>query len=252
MPSAQRAPAQPFNDVDGYQHIPLQPVSSSQIRAIGHDPERSMLAIQFNHGAMAVYQYPGVSADTFKAFQAAKSIGTFFGQHIKDLAFSKYPASVLEDQQDAQAVTPASIAALLNGVEYSRDVVSHEIAAQAKAAGILIVYGASDDLIEFDGAWSDEAGAGENTEVMIDATGVLPSWETVKDEDNEELAAEWHVRKRGARIITTLWAPKDDDGNEYASWAYTTDIPHSTFDVMEDGELYCRGICLAVADLSKA
>ncbi len=245
-------PAAAFNAASEYQHIPLTPVSSNQIAAIGYDAARSTLALTFARGPGSVYHYPNFSAESFAALKAAESKGTFFGQHIKTLPFSKFEASVLEGHQDAQAVTPASIAALLHGVGYSRDVVSHEIAAQAKAAGILIVYGASDDLIEFDGAWSDETGAGENTEVMIDATGVLPSWETVKSEDNEDLAAEWHVRKRGARIITTLWAPKDEAGNEYASWAYKTDIPHSTFDVMEDGELYCRGICLAVTDLSKA
>jgi len=252
MPSAQRAPAQPFSDPKDYQHITLFPVESSQLRAVGYDTGRHVLAAQFLHGAQAIYHYPNVTPELHAAFLASDSKGAFFGKHIQPLAFSKFEASVLDSAPADQAVTPASIAALLHGVEYSRDVVSHEIADQAKAAGILIVYGASDDLIEFDGAWSDEAGAGENTEVMIDATGVLPSWETVKDEDDEEQAAEWHVRKRGARIITTLWGPKDDAGNEYASWAYKTDIPHSTFDVMEDGELYCRGIVLAVADLAKA
>lgn len=250
MPSAQRAPAQPFNDVADYKHIALQPVDSSQISGIGH--AGSTLAVQFKHGAQAIYHYPGVIPSVFAEFMAAESKGNFFKQHINGRAFEKYPASVLEGQQDAQAVTPASIAALLHGVEYSRDVVSHEIAAQAKAAGILIVCGASDDLVEFYGAWRDEAGAGNNTEVLIDATGVLPSWDSVSGESDEEQAAEWHVRKRGARIITTLWAPKDDDGNEYASWAYKTDIPHSTFDVMDDGDLYCRGICFALADLAKA
>ena len=34
------------------------------------------------------------------------------------------------------------------------------------------------------------------------------------------------------------------------AWTYMTDIPHATFDVMDDGELYCRGIVFALADLT--
>ena len=40
------------------------------------------------------------------------------------------------------------------------------------------------------------------------------------------------------------------DGDEY-SWTYKTDIPHATFDVMEDGEKFCRGIVFSVNDLPK-
>lgn len=243
-------PAAAFNAASEYQHIPLTPVSSNQIAAIGYDAARSTLALTFARGPGSVYHYPNFSAESFAALQAADSKGTFFGQHIKTLPFSKFEASVLDGAPADQAVTPASIAAELTGRELApRDAhIPDDVVARAKAAGILIVCGASDDLVEFYGAWRDEAGADNNTEVMIDATGVLPSWETVKDEDDEEQAAEWHVRKRGARTITTLWAPDEPS----CSWAYKTDIPHSTFDVMEDGELYCRGIVLAVADLAKA
>ena len=51
--------------------------------------------------------------------------------------------------------TTQSIAAVLHGSEYPL-YPSKEISAQAKAAGIVIVYGASDDLMEFDGAFRDE------------------------------------------------------------------------------------------------
>jgi hypothetical protein len=38
-------------------------------------------------------------------------------------------------------------------------------------------------------------------------------------------------------------------GKDDTSWSYETDIPHATFDVLEDGEVYCRGIVFALADL---
>ena len=35
------------------------------------------------------------------------------------------------------------------------------------------------------------------------------------------------------------------------SWSYLTDIPHKTFDIMEDGEIYCRGIVFSLDDLGE-
>lgn len=49
---------------------------------------------------------------------------------------------------------------------------------------------------------------------------------------------------KGCRVIEAVWCPDEPD----CSWAYKTDIPHVTFDVVEDGELYCRGIVFRLAD----
>lgn len=79
-----------------YDHIPLLPVNSSQLKAVGYDARRHILAAQFLHGAQAVYHYPNVTPELYAEFAASDSKGTFFGQHIKALPFEKYPASVLE------------------------------------------------------------------------------------------------------------------------------------------------------------
>lgn len=249
MPRSNTPPAA-FNAASEYQHIPLTPVSSNQIAAIGYDAARSTLALTFARGPGNVYHYPNFSAESFAALQAADSKGTFFGKHIQTLPFSKFESSVLEGQQD-QADTPATIAALLHGREYAaRDAhITDEAQARALAAGILIVCGASDDLVEFYGAWRDEEGAYNGTTLMLDAKGVLPSWEQIQDDGDESRHADYHARKPHVRTIEALWAPEEPEG---ASWAYKTDIPHSTFDIMEDGEIYCRGICFALADLTKA
>jgi len=139
--------------------------------------------------------------------------------------------------------SPASIAAALHGLEYPLSI-PKELAAEAKAAGIVIVYGASDDLMEFDGAFRDEIGAYDGTEALIDANGVLPSWESASED--EEAARDYFERKPKVRTIEAVWSPDEPDG---ASWAYKTDIPHVTFDVMEDGEIYCRGIVFALTDI---
>lgn len=138
----------------------------------------------------------------------------------------------------------AEIAAKLHGLEYPLRVPA-DVAAEAKAAGIVIVYGASDDLMEFDGAIYDEVDAYEGATAQIDAKGVLPSWDSASED--EDAARDYFERKPKCRTIEALWSPAVPDG---ASWAYKTDIPHQTFDVMEDGGIYCRGIVFSVSDLT--
>lgn len=77
--------------------IPLTPVTSSQVKAIGYDPLTKTLACQFAHGPGHVYHYSGVEPKMHADFMASKSIGKFFGQHIKALPFSKYEAPKAEE-----------------------------------------------------------------------------------------------------------------------------------------------------------
>ena len=72
--------------------IAMDSVESSQLKAIGYDPETKTLAVTFTRGLPSVYHYPEVSQETFDEFLAAESVGTYFGQHIKDLPFKKYHA----------------------------------------------------------------------------------------------------------------------------------------------------------------
>lgn len=81
--------------------IPLTPVKSSQVKAIGYDPLTKRLACQFAHGAGHLYVYPNVEPKTHADFMAAESIGKFFGQHIKSLPFEKYEAPKAEETAPA-------------------------------------------------------------------------------------------------------------------------------------------------------
>lgn len=130
------------------------------------------------------------------------------------------------------------LAAKLNGREYLHEITRGE-AELAKASGLVVVYG--DDLIEFRGAIRDEGGA--PGDVLIDAKGALPSWDSASE--CEETAQEYFERKAKARTITALWAKEPG-----YSWTYKTDIPHETFEIVEDGEPYCRGIVFNIGDIS--
>lgn len=72
--------------------IPMAPVTSNQVAAIGYDPATETLAVTFTRGAGAIYHYHGVSPELHAKFLGAGSIGSFFGQHIKPLPFKKFPA----------------------------------------------------------------------------------------------------------------------------------------------------------------
>jgi hypothetical protein len=136
------------------------------------------------------------------------------------------------------------IAASLNGIQNPRNrILPADIAAMAKREGVLVVYGASDDLMEFEGAFHDEFDCYEGGTAWIHAGGILTKEEIDLDDDDDSELLLYAQRKAAARTIRAIW---DSEGY---SWTYKTDIPHVTFDMMEDGEKYCRGIVFNVADI---
>jgi hypothetical protein len=136
------------------------------------------------------------------------------------------------------------IASMLNGAQYPLRIPT-DIVKGAKEAGLVIVYGASDDLMEFEGAISDEIGANDGTTAYVDSKGLLPDRDSIQD---DEVLKDYFAREPHAKAIEALWCQE----GEY-SFTYRTNIPHETFDVLEDGcPPYCRGIVFALADVPAA
>lgn len=131
--------------------------------------------------------------------------------------------------------TKEELATLLNNREYRHEVPDDlgRIAAENK---LVIVFGASDDLCEFRGAINDEVDIGMGT-IPIEKDGVLRN---ECDERNCPYFAK--LIKRASRI-EAVW------GEACIDWTYKTDIPHTTFDIYEDGEVYCRGIVFSLEDV---
>ena len=121
-------------------------------------------------------------------------------------------------------MTAEQFAARLTGRAYGNEITTAD-AAEAKRAGLVVVYGASDDLMEFEGAIYDEVGAWEGATVYVRRDG------TVADEPP------------GA-CIDALWCAEPG-----YSWTYRTELSHATFEIVEDGEPYCRGIVFRMEDL---
>lgn len=65
----------------------MQPVESTQIAAIGHDPTRNALRIQFKDFKTKqpgnTYEYANFTVEDFEKFLAAESKGKHFGATIK-------------------------------------------------------------------------------------------------------------------------------------------------------------------------
>ena len=102
---------------------------------------------------------------------------------------------------------------------------------EAKQSGLVIVTGASDDLMEFDGAIRDEGGCFDGGRVYFDKDGV--------DQEGEE-RANW---------IDAVWCDGMNRDGLPAAWTYKTDIPCEHFDIWEDGEIYCVGLVFSIEDL---
>lgn len=60
----------------------LTPVESSNLKAIGYDPDLRRLTVQFNSGA--THHYIGVDPHTHAALMAAPSKGQYFHRWIRN------------------------------------------------------------------------------------------------------------------------------------------------------------------------
>jgi hypothetical protein len=139
-------------------------------------------------------------------------------------------------------VTPKELAEILNGREYGEEMTKDEQNAAAEN-NLVVVFGASDDLMEFRGAIDDELGAYEGTDAWVDASGLLPTWEEVLTDANKNDIRDWLGREDAAVRIEAKW---DSEGY---SWTFETKIQHETFEIVEDGEKYCRGIVFSLESL---
>ena len=137
-------------------------------------------------------------------------------------------------------MTKEKLAEQLNGCEIGKEI-SREFKAVAKNNGLVVIFGASDDLMEFRGAIDDECGAYSGTTALIDAKGLLPDRDQIDDDDVLE---DFFHRRKTAKEVNVIWC-----GTKEYSWTYETELPHASFDVMEDGKKYCRGIILKLPSL---
>jgi len=137
-------------------------------------------------------------------------------------------------------ITAAEAAAMLNDGEYGKEG-SRVLFAEMKAAGLVALFGSSDDTMEFRGAINEEVGCYGGGKAYVDWYGL------VQNECDRSACPYFEREKEKATVIKALWEHGDDD----VAWQYETDIPHSKFVINEDGRPYCIGIVFALADVPK-
>ncbi len=122
----------------------------------------------------------------------------------------------------------------ISGKEYGYPQFTKEEIETAEENGFIIVYGASDDLMEFDGGFCGEGGCFDGGEVFFNKHGVCY--------DDEK-------RESYPNCINAVWDGDTDESGKLIPWTYETDIPHETFMIYEGGEPYCRGIVFRLEDV---
>ena len=146
------------------------------------------------------------------------------------------PVAVVAEKTGSSAASV--LAARLNNRGYLSEMTKDE-EKDAKAANLVVVFGYSDDNIEFRGAVNDElgcwcGGSSNHRDFYISREGFVRA-----NEDDKPLNA------TGERLIRAFWC----DFSTGASWSYQTNIPHETFNIYEDGELFCIGMVFSLNDI---
>ena len=123
-------------------------------------------------------------------------------------------------------------ARLINGRQYGYQMFTKEELQLAKDNGIVIVTGASDDLVELEGAITDEGDCFEGGQIHVKA---IPNGGIV-----------YNCERSDVFSFTAKWCAEKDVNGNTISWTYDVPIEHDTFMIYEDDEPYCRGFVFRV------
>lgn len=127
------------------------------------------------------------------------------------------------------------LAAMLGGRQMGNEIQADE-EKLAREAGLVVVFGYSDDNVELRGAIHDEVSAYNGTTVYLGAAGILAN-----DCDDDRCPHFLRARERAPQFKA-----KWDDGSG-AAWTFLVPWPHETFRVFEEKELFCVGVVFALA-----
>ena len=137
----------------------------------------------------------------------------------------------------------------LNNRQY-REELDDKLEQFAKNYNYVVAFGASDDLIEFRGAFEEEFGASE--ELYFDKEfKIISNHNKIKlDErsirsNNYVSIYKFDLEVELKNKITQEWRPKDSK----ASWRLSANFPYKTFNIFDEESLYCVGIVFDINDL---
>jgi len=128
----------------------------------------------------------------------------------------------------------------LNGRQYGDEITMDECNS-LRQLGLVVVFGSSDDNMEFRGAIYTETGCFNGGEIFLDKDGLF---------EDCECECKYSIEaKLKCKYINALWCEPTEPDHDCISWTYDTDIPHETFNIMEGNEIFCIGIVFDIKDL---
>lgn len=140
-------------------------------------------------------------------------------------------------------MTPIEFAELLNNRDYMCEITKQE-EDLARQHGLLVVFGYSDDLVEFRGIVYEEVSAYNGTTLQINSEGVIPKWETIQAGISEQEAEEYFRVKALPHVgIRAQWCSKG--GPPWKITAIDIDPSHfASFLIIDEGEPFCQGLVI--------
>ena len=132
----------------------------------------------------------------------------------------------------------------INGRQLGEELTKEEDLAAAHA-GLLVVYGYSDDNLEFRGIYYDEVYC------YLREVNSSETFYFVLDGETLEQVQQPDLTGQSTRYleVTATWCPQDVD----TSWLITCNVKSCSFDVMEDiaapYDTFCKGIVVDVEDI---
>lgn len=130
-------------------------------------------------------------------------------------------------------MTAAELAAKLDGKDFMTEMPEDD----ARENRLFIVFGYSDDLIEIRGFQDEEIYAFSGETFYINPeTGYVAAEEGDETEYFKNTVSNW------GKVY-----------GEYKNrvWEFETKIPHSTFNLYDEDDLFCKGIVFSMDDLTK-
>ncbi len=131
-------------------------------------------------------------------------------------------------------MTIKELAGILDGASYE-DMLNGDYYDSIIESGLVVAYGFSDDLFEFEGKIEDEFGAYGGCTVLIKDKNII---DPTQYEDCKARGCPFYKKEVNRyKSITASW---HNSGNP--CWTVETDIPHETFNIYDDGEVFSVGI----------
>lgn len=133
-------------------------------------------------------------------------------------------------------MTKRELANLLDGRKFPLEFVGDELEDMAES-NLVVIWGDDRENVYFAGAidYSDSLDGHHWDEILFDEDGVIPEWEDIVFELDEEAACN-HLRRVDEAVKLIV--------NSVPFWSFDVFFPCQKFNLYDNGRLFCEGIVI--------